>query len=241
MGSQDKSPPPNSGNMQRVKVYRLNEDGKWDDQGTGHVTVDFLERSEHPGLFVIDEEDNETLLLHRISSEDIYRKQEDTIISWKDPECSTEFALSFQETTGCSYIWLVFSFSCFFLNHICNLQRNLDFNSLATADVFFFFFEYHVDELTELPPVELPSLPLILKITESGSANPLRVTELMLQDQNFFKKLMELFRICEDLENIEGLHLIFKIVRGTILLNNSSIFEKIFGDELIMDVIGCLE
>lgn len=28
------------------------------------------------GLFVIDEEDNETLLLHRISSDDIYRKQE---------------------------------------------------------------------------------------------------------------------------------------------------------------------
>lgn len=28
---------------QRVKVYRLNDDGKWDDQGTGHVTVDYLE------------------------------------------------------------------------------------------------------------------------------------------------------------------------------------------------------
>lgn len=29
--------------LQRVKVYRLNDDGKWDDQGTGHVTVDYLE------------------------------------------------------------------------------------------------------------------------------------------------------------------------------------------------------
>ena len=28
---------------QRVKVYRLNGDGKWDDQGTGHVSVDYLE------------------------------------------------------------------------------------------------------------------------------------------------------------------------------------------------------
>lgn len=28
---------------QRVKVYRLNDDGKWDDRGTGHVTVDYLE------------------------------------------------------------------------------------------------------------------------------------------------------------------------------------------------------
>lgn len=29
--------------FQRVKVYRLNDDGKWDDQGTGHVSVDYIE------------------------------------------------------------------------------------------------------------------------------------------------------------------------------------------------------
>ncbi|KAL2229693.1 UNVERIFIED_CONTAM: Serine/threonine-protein phosphatase 4 regulatory subunit 3 [Sesamum indicum] len=218
---------PQRASMQlRVKVYRLNEDGKWDDQGTGHVTVDYLERSEDLGLFVIDEEDNETLLLHRISSEDIYRKQEDTIISWRDPEFSTELALSFQETTGCSYIW----------DHICSLQRNMHFSTLASET-----FHSVNSELRELPPVELSTLPLILKIVESGIADQLRVTELILHDQVFFRKLMELFRVCEDLENLDGLHLIFKIVRGIILLNSPQIFEKMFGDELIMDVIGCLE
>ena len=34
----------------------------------------------------------------------------DTIISWRDPERSTELALSFQETAGCSYVWLVKKF-----------------------------------------------------------------------------------------------------------------------------------
>ena len=29
--------------MQRVKVYRLNSDGLWDDKGTGHVSVEYLE------------------------------------------------------------------------------------------------------------------------------------------------------------------------------------------------------
>lgn len=29
--------------MQRVKVYRLNNDGLWDDKGTGHVSVEYLE------------------------------------------------------------------------------------------------------------------------------------------------------------------------------------------------------
>lgn len=77
-------------------------------------------------------------------------------------------------------------------------------------------------DLRELPPVELSTLPLILK-------------------QIFFGKLMDLFRICEDLENVDSLHIIFKIVRGIIFLNSSQIFETIFGDELIMDIVGCLE
>jgi protein phosphatase-4 regulatory subunit 3 len=52
---------------------------------------------------------------------------------------------------------------------------------------------------------------------------------------------MGVFKICEDLENVDGLHMIFNIVKGIILLNSSQILEKIFGDELIMEIIGCLE
>ncbi|XP_042991229.1 serine/threonine-protein phosphatase 4 regulatory subunit 3-like isoform X3 [Carya illinoinensis] len=226
MGAPEKSQA-NANSMQRVKVYRLSDDGKWDDQGTGHVSVDYLERSEELGLFVIDEEDHETLLLHRISSDDIYRKQEDTIISWRDPEYSTELALSFQETTGCSYIW----------DHICTVQRNLHFNPLNNET-----FHSVNSELRKLPAVELSTLPLILKtVVESGIADQMRLTELILNDQEFFRKLMDLFVVCEDLENIDGLHMIYKIVKGIILLNSPQIFEKIFGDELIMEIIGSLE
>ncbi|XP_030974008.1 serine/threonine-protein phosphatase 4 regulatory subunit 3-like isoform X1 [Quercus lobata] len=227
MGAPEKSQANASNSMQRVKVYRLNDDGKWDDQGTGHVSVDYMERSEELGLFVVDEEDNETLLLHRISSDDIYRKQEDTIISWRDPEYSTELALSFQETTGCTYIW----------DNICNVQRNLHFNTLNNDT-----FHSVNSELRELPAVELSTLPLILKtVAESGIADQMRLTELIGNDQEFFRKLMDLFRICEELENVDGLHMIYKIVKGIILLNSPQIFEKIFGDELIMDIIGALE
>ncbi|KAI3826043.1 hypothetical protein L1987_00085 [Smallanthus sonchifolius] len=227
MGAPEKLATSNNNSMQRVKVYRLNDDGKWDDQGTGHVTIDYLERSEDLSLFVIDEEDNETLLVHRICSDDIYRKQEDTIISWRDSEYSSELALSFQETTGCSYIW----------DNICNVQRNLHFSTIRNET-------YHGtnNELRELPAVELSTLPKILKVVvDSRVTDQLCVTELILHDQNFFRKLMDLFRVCEDLENKEGLHMIYKIVKVIILLNSPQIFEKIFGDELIMDIIGCLE
>ncbi|XP_061349087.1 uncharacterized protein LOC133294448 isoform X2 [Gastrolobium bilobum] len=226
MGAPEKSQA-NTNSMQRVKVYRLNDDGKWDDQGTGHVTVDYLERSEELGLIVYDEEDNETILLHRISSDDIYRKQEDTIISWRDPEYATELALSFQESSGCSYIW----------DHICTVQRNMIFSSLNNES-----FHSVNSELRELPAVELSTLPLILKtLVDSGIADQLRLTELILSDKDFFLKLMEVFRVCEDLENMDGLHMIFKILKGIILLNSPSIFERIFSDELIVDVIGALE
>ncbi|KAJ7980348.1 serine/threonine-protein phosphatase 4 regulatory subunit 3-like [Quillaja saponaria] len=226
MGAPEKSQA-NANSMQRVKVYRLSSDGKWDDQGTGHVNVDYMERSQELGLFVIDEEDNETILLHRISGDDIYRKQEDTIISWRDPEYATDLALSFQESSGCSFIW----------ENICNVQRNLHFNTLNNEA-----FHSVNSELRDLPAVELSTLPLILKIViESGIADQMRLTELMLGDQDFFRKLMEVFRVCEDLENMDGLHMVFKIVRGIILLNSPQIFEKILSDELNMDIIGALE
>ncbi|ONM31922.1 binding [Zea mays] len=60
----------------RVKVYRLADGGKWDDQGTGYVSIDYIEGSKELGLTVLDEDDNDTLLMHNITSDDIYRKQE---------------------------------------------------------------------------------------------------------------------------------------------------------------------
>ena len=35
-----------------------------------------------------------------------------------------------------------------------------------------------------------------------------------LLQQEFFRKLMNLFRISEDLENLDSLHIIYKIVKG---------------------------
>ncbi|CAA3029309.1 serine threonine- phosphatase 4 regulatory subunit 3 [Olea europaea subsp. europaea] len=223
MGAQGEVPTVDN-SMQRVKVYLLTDDGTWDDQGTGHITVDYLKKSGDLGLFVIDA-DNETLLLHRISSDDIYHKQGDMIISWKDPEFSTELALSFQETSGCSHIW----------DHICSVRRN--FSSLDRET-------YHNVNgmMMELPPVELSTLPLILKnVVGSRIAGEVQVAEHLIHDEYFFGKLIGLFRVSEDLKNIDSLHTIFKIVKGIILLNSPQIFEKIFRDELIMDIIGCLE
>ncbi|CAM8927015.1 unnamed protein product [Rhodiola kirilowii] len=227
MGEQEK-PPAATNSMQRVKVYRLNDDGKWDDQGTGHVTLDYVEHSEDLGLIVFHEDNNETLLVHRISSEDIYRKQEDTIISWRETtQLSNETALSFQEASGCSFIW----------EHIGNVQRNLQFTSINTES-----FHSINSEFRELPAVELSTLPMIVKtFAESGIADQMRLAELIQNDKGFLHKLMELFKDCEDLEDIDSLHMIHKVIKGIIMLNSPQIFDKIFSDEFFMDIIGSLE
>eukprot|EP00897_Mesotaenium_endlicherianum_P000812 jgi/Mesen1/10731/ME000090S10192 len=231
--------------LQRVKVYRLNDEGKWDDKGTGHVSVEYLERSDAVGLVVIDEEDNATLLVHRISADDIYQRQEDTIVSWTDPEVATDLALSFQETMGCAYIW----------DQICNVQRQIHFPQVAAlqdpgARHMGDELEHSDDALvegggpndTDLPPVELGSLPQVAKvIVEATAMQRDHIASMILRDQNYIRKLLELFKVCEDLENLEGLHLLYRIVRGLILLNDGHIFDILFGDSWIMDVIGALE
>nr|ABN06018.1 Protein of unknown function DUF625 [Medicago truncatula] len=82
---------------------------------------------------------------------------------------------------------------------------------------------------------------MVLTVVESGITDQLRLTELILTDQEFFPKLVEVFRVCEDLENMDGLHMVFKIMKGIILLNSTQIFERMFSDEFIMDIIGALE
>ncbi|EFJ49195.1 hypothetical protein VOLCADRAFT_104409 [Volvox carteri f. nagariensis] len=61
--------------MHRVKVYKLNVEGQWEDKGTGHISVEYMEQAHAMGLVVISEEENgKTLLVHQISREDIYSR-----------------------------------------------------------------------------------------------------------------------------------------------------------------------
>ncbi|XP_031498687.1 probable histidine kinase 2 isoform X1 [Nymphaea colorata] len=70
MGAQGKAPPM-AESMQRVKVKRLNEEGKWDDRGTGHISVDYLEVAALVLLVSICSMVLYVLLLHDGSAESV--------------------------------------------------------------------------------------------------------------------------------------------------------------------------
>lgn len=97
--------------------------------------------------------------------------------------------------------------------------------------------------LVELPPCELARLEEIADLVTSVLSSPIRREKLALalMSEGYMKKLLQLFQVCEDLDNREGLHHLYEIVRGVLFLNKAALFEVMFSDDCIMDVVGCLE
>jgi protein phosphatase-4 regulatory subunit 3 len=77
-----------------VKVYKLNSVGAWEDKGTGHISVEYMEvrtltrssssqyymlalvnilqKAHAMGLIVISEDESKTLLVHKIVPKEDY-------------------------------------------------------------------------------------------------------------------------------------------------------------------------
>ncbi|XP_053316702.1 serine/threonine-protein phosphatase 4 regulatory subunit 3B isoform X2 [Spea bombifrons] len=226
-----------SDTRRRVKVYTLNEDRQWDDRGTGHVSSTYVERLKGMSLLVRAESDGSLLLESKINPNTAYQKQQDTLIVWSEAE-NYDLALSFQEKAGCDEIW----------EKICQVQGK-DPSVEVTQDPMDESEEERFEEMTEtsnlidLPNCELDKLEEIADLVTSVLSSPIRREKLALalENEGYVKKLLQLFQACENLDNAEGLHHLYEIIRGILFLNKAPLFEVMFSDECIMDVVGCLE
>ncbi|KFQ79515.1 Serine/threonine-protein phosphatase 4 regulatory subunit 3B, partial [Phaethon lepturus] len=161
---------------------------------------------------------------------------QDTLIVWSEAE-NYDLALSFQEKAGCDEIW----------EKICQVQGK-DPSVEVTQDLIESE-EEHIEEMPEtsplidLPTCELNKLEEIADLVTSVLSSPIRREKLALalENEGYIKKLLQLFQVCENLENTEGLHHLYEIIRGILFLNKATLFEVMFSDECIMDVVGCLE
>ena len=95
----------------------------------------------------------------------------------------------------------------------------------------------------ELPACELSKLEEISELFNSVLLSPIRREKLALAIENdsYIQKLIDIFHMCEDLENIDGLHHLYDIFKSIFLLNKNALFEIMFADDMIFDVIGVLE
>lgn len=218
-------------------MYTLNEDRQWDDRGTGHVSSTFVDRLKGISLLVRAESDGSPLLESKISPNTAYQKQQDTLIVWSEAE-NYDLALSFQEKAGCDEIW----------EKICQVQGK-DPALEITQDPIDESEEERFEEmpetshLVELPACEQARLEEIADLVTSVLSSPIRREKLALalMSEGYIKKLLQLFQECETVDNREGLHHLYEIVRGVLFLNKAALFEVMFSDDCIMDVVGCLE
>lgn len=222
----------------RVKLYTLNEDRQWDDRGTGHVSSSYVERLQGMSIMVRSEEDGSILLESKIQPHTAYQKQQETLIVWSEGD-NYDLALSFQEKAGCDEIW----------EKICQIQGK-DPSVTITQDIpeddeSEERFEEVMDSTgpIELPACELSKLDEIAELFNSVLPSPIRREKLALaiEQDNYIRKLLDLFHICEDLENLEGLHHLYDIFKSLFFMNKPSLLEIMLADDLVFDVVGCLE
>lgn len=221
----------------RVKLYALNADRQWDDRGTGHVSSSYVDRLKGISLLVRAESDGSLLLESKIQPDTAYQKQQDTLIVWSEGD-NFDLALSFQEKAGCDEIW----------EKICQVQGK-DPSVDITQDIVEESEDERFDDMSdsappiELPPCELSRLEEINELMGSCLTSPMRKEKLAvaIENEGYIRKLLNLFHMCEDLENTEGLHYLYEIFKNIFLLNKNALFEVMFGEETIFDVVGCLE
>jgi len=213
----------------RVKVYRLNDEGQWDDVGTGHVSCVHHKVLDALALVVKSEEKgSETILESKIQSEDIYQLQQDTLIVWQEPETGLDLALSFQEEQGCKEVW----------EQICAVQgRNPSESSDEVVTE-----EENNSIMIKLPPVNLTNLDKVNSAFEGehNAHTKERLATSVTRD-GYLEKLIELFHVIEESGNQEQLHTMFNIFKNLVLLNDPALLELLFNDQNYMATVGALE
>ncbi|KAI2092610.1 Platinum sensitivity protein [Ophidiomyces ophidiicola] len=249
-------PPPND--RKRVKVYEL-KDNDWFDRGTGFCTGQILDVRplpswlshtrarmpagalapvhqaivcDEPRILVESEDQPDRMLLEtKISKDDGYQKQQETLIVWTEPN-GTDMALSFQEADGCAVIW---EFVRHVQQHFMGLAGPDDplsddaLDSLSTAIM--------------LPAPELANLADIenaMRAASNSQAGRDAISKFVIRD-DYILKLLPLVSTAEDLESLPDLHRLCNIMKSLILLNDNTIIELVVSDHVISGVVGALE
>ncbi|KAF2721662.1 DUF625-domain-containing protein [Polychaeton citri CBS 116435] len=221
----------------RVKVYEL-RNNDWYDRGTGfcsgavHSPANAPPENLDARIIVISEEDAvKSLLETRITKDDGYQKQQDTLIVWTEQN-GVDMALSFQESEGCANIW----------EFVSDIQGRL--SALAPGD------DLDDDLLDPIHPITLPD-PELGKLDEIEGAMRAASTSgpgreglqkfLTSPEQPYVLKLIPLVERAEQQQSLPDLHRLCNIMKSLILLNDSAIIETIVSDNAIMGVVGALE
>ncbi|KAF9439143.1 Platinum sensitivity protein [Entomortierella beljakovae] len=215
----------------RVKVYKLSTGNQWIDQGTGHCSCEFnQDKSEGTLIVHSEDEEDKVILRSRIRvGDDLYQRQQDTLIVWTEDD-GEDLALSFQEAEGCGEIW----------DNINEVQQHYaedlfsdpsDVNGAGSAE----FITLPDPDLSNLGEIEN-----LLKEAQNEFNEKEKLAAFIIID-NYIDKLFPIFETCEDLESRSDLNILYGIMLGIIMLNDIAIIQYILKDEVIVGCLGMLE
>jgi len=220
----------------RVKLYMCDNEGQWTDMGTGHVaivkaaggTYNIVMRSE----FTADPSGTPTVVLNTpLSMNDIYQQQGENLIVWEDPFMTHNLALSFQSSGGCQAM----------LDAIHGVQQGqTDTDDEAEANA------HAPAPATDfaLPDPEITSLgTLHATLLRVGAMAPhlrWRATA-RIGSNGYLARLFDIFEQCEDLDDIEALHTLFRIFIAIILFNDLGLLSLLFDPKTLMRLMGVFE
>ncbi|WWD22828.1 hypothetical protein CI109_107322 [Kwoniella shandongensis] len=246
----------------RVKVYEL-RDSSWFDRGTGFCKG-IYDDGQDLALLIVESEDTggeggkaeepggflkeDLLLSSRVERDDIYGKQQETLIVWTEPASGMDIALSFQDAEGCDDIW---QFICEVQKHLNNMPSESESqvpssSSPISASPMLGVGPSQMSMAESRVNWQVPTLANIkeqemwLRMQAKSPIGRERAVEHII-NEDYIKHLISVLEQAEDLESLEDLHALCSLMQTILLFNDNGIFEYILQDEIFMGVIGMLE
>ncbi|KAL4401189.1 Platinum sensitivity protein [Malassezia pachydermatis] len=185
----------------------------------------------HEYMLVAQEslDSNDVLLNAPVIKEDVYQRQQDTLVVWTELDGS-DMALSFQELEGCNEVW---DFITEVQQHFA-LSRGLDYT------------KGNIDGLPSFH-LEDPTLDNIESIEEELAVACLhsvpmreRVVEWLLK-YDYVRKLESVFVAAEEQHLLPILYALYGIMKMILSLNDNVMVEYLLQDEVFFSAIGMLE
>eukprot|EP00048_Salpingoeca_helianthica_P022223 m.17092 g.17092 ORF g.17092 m.17092 type:complete len:846 (+) comp7044_c0_seq1:1089-3626(+) len=247
-----------------VKLYHCVGDA-WNDCGTGYVTIQYRTEGSGANLEVRSESDASVMLQSDISTARNYSRQGSTMLLWQEAD-GRDLALSYQCSAGLEEIVQQIKQIRKFTED--DFIRSMDpdeagerTESVSTEP------QMAVDKDKDLPSMELQPLPTpeIPRLEEIDAyfenisklrhealtkvnrpfrerfANLCEDLATQIMERGYVSKLLDAFRMCEDLEDTASLNFLFRIFRSLLSLGTSSILEQLFDMDVILDVIATQE
>lgn len=219
------------------------------------------EDREHYVLVVSENLESDDLLLKaRVVKDDVYQRQQDTLVVWTEPD-GTDMALSFQEADGCHEVWefLTEVQKHFLLSARGGATEGFDMEDADGAGMLGMSAAAAAAGMTTteddlimadgtpfaLPdPPRMDNLHLIdMTLKDAANRSPQareKVAEWILREE-FILKLIPAFQDAEDLEQLDALHRLCAIMHTIIMLNDNVLMERMLRDDTFLGVVGMLE